>query len=329
MAQKPWRIFMETFKKNLSKEFCYIKFNKIVIFLVAILCLVFAINEYNEIVNFKTLSRTFERTVEEVERNGDNLNELLNEAVSTTEEVQENGNIILQVDNIVRYDYEQLKAQFVLMQPSENFANVLKNSTLVYLPLIAGLIGIYFSSYDLTRNTLKTRLLDGSPQTLFFTKLVVSFFTFFVSYVVSLLFLILISFFWTPNVISAYKSLFNSIIYEVDIYAIFGAILGSLFISWFTLVLTYSIGYLIKKNSISIVIFCTYHLLVPNLGKLDFKNFILNFYLLSYKDSSVVLLPRFVKLNSIMTVSLLLFTISVFLLISFIRFNRMSKYSLE
>lgn len=320
---------MNNLKHNIRYEIDFIKYTKLIRYMIFAIVIVFVLNINTLNKTFNVLNKTFQSTVKEVEKNGDDVEKLLNDDFYVREVIQEDGSILLQIDNIVRYDYEQLKLQYDKMQPTNIFFEVLKNSTLIFLPIIAGLFAIYISTYEFSSNTLKTRILNGTTETVFLSKVLSTVIVFTIVFVLSAIIGLFISVVWSSIVnlgidisfILPKQSLFNIVINT------FKALLIAYLISIVFLVIGFGLGIISSRFSVALGIFLLYHLVVPNLGKYDIKNLIMNLYYLVFNPEIGVSIINFSELNIPTVGSLITITVLLFLITGFIKFREMSKYT--
>ncbi|MEY8443833.1 hypothetical protein AALA52_06210 [Lactococcus ileimucosae] len=189
------------------------------------------------------------------------------------------------VENSARYSYESLiisNNQMSLLGFPKFF---LKYSGLIFLPIISGLLGIFLATYDYKSATYKRKLNTNSWQEILVGKYLAIISVLFIS----LVFVTLISFvigalsvhFIEKIDVSKYDSLFEI---HHSLFDLASLELTIFLMNGITAVIWFTLSLIIKSNVISIVLFLLYDLVLPNFGKYDFKNGMMNVFSSVGKD---------------------------------------------
>ncbi|MFC4651672.1 ABC transporter permease subunit [Lactococcus nasutitermitis] len=182
------------------------------------------------------------------------------------------------VDNVARYSYENLviaDSQLTVMGFPKY---ILKYYGLIFLPLIMGLFGISVATYDYKYDTYKRRLNNYTWKEILLGKYVVLLLTIIASYLfISLLSVVVGLFlakFSVPFDVPQYGNFhaemsFSSFAVVFSILCFIGLMVA---LVWFTLAIN------IKNTVVCVIAFLVYDLIVPNLGKYDYKNVVMTLY---------------------------------------------------
>ncbi len=259
-------------KYDLKLSFFTKSFFMLLIFMFSI----FVITQYNQINKYNALTKQYIISYNELKDNGENPDELLKQDFNIIEKVDEYGGVSQFVDNHLRYDFENMKESRTDIEGTNIIVMLLKNSILVFLSICVAIYMIYFTCFEFSEKTLKTRLLMGNFISIFSSKLVSGIILITSAFIISLFSSTVISYIWsvfeTQN-----HSFFNSIDI-INISKVVYSVIMSYIILLIYMIAGFGLGILIRKTSVAIVFFLLLHLIVPSFGKYDYKNLILTIY---------------------------------------------------
>lgn len=256
-------------------------YNKSIVILTLLTLLTLLIVNYNMLEKFNSYLKLYNYTVAEMQENGEDIEELMNQEVNVYEEVTEDGAIQQYIDNPLKYDYDNLKNSLTYISGINIIVGLLENSTLVFLGLIGGLYMIYFITYEFSEKTIKTRLLIDNPIRLLLSKIITGILIITVVYFSSLLISGCISCGWSKYVIHSSNIDMEPIKFGLG--KIVSCVMTSYLITLMFSMLGCAIGLLLRKMSLSILFFLVLHLIVPSMGKYDYKNLILSVFSNSFE----------------------------------------------
>lgn len=263
-------MYMNNLLLNIKNEFKYQYYSKYIIGLLLILFTLICFNFVSLRNSIFSNYELFNKTALEYKNENLNIEEALKEPVNIVDLGNE-GNII---DNVLRYDFENLLKSIDNIKPSKITSQMLAYLSFIFFPIIFGIYGVLVSNYDLKFRTLKLRLLFTDIKTYILSKVisisVVSIVVLFILMLVS----IVISYFLYGN-ISSNPELSKFIDISIPLNNsknILIQILFSLFIILLFSNLGFCIGILTRNVLTSSLIICIYILIIPNLGKYDLKN---------------------------------------------------------
>lgn len=311
---------------NLKYEYNFIRFSKIHWILIITIIGVFLINHNNEINDLNSLNQIYQSTIQEATANGENVDELLEKEYTMNEIVHEDGTIIHEIENIIRYDYEKLHEQINAVHPNNLIIALLSNTALVFLPIIAGVLGIFIAVYDFINSTLKTRSLVGNEKNVYFSKLIMTILSFTVAFFIGLFISVMISRIWSSIALNSFSNL--GVIEQTPMKEILSAIVVTFSISIFFLIVAFNLGVILKRMSLALVIFLIYHLIIPNLGKLDIKNLIFNLYNFSFAFDLSFNTATYISISLTLTIVILLLITIFSIVAGYSRLFYMSKYTI-
>ena len=317
---------MRKLKDNIRYELNYMTATKIPVFILLSILSIFIMTQFNIVNTLNHLNRTFESSVSHAKQNGDDIQQLLEEDYYSKDVLQDNGMVNTTIENVVRYDYESVKTYYQKIQGGNGFIEILSNTSLVFLPIIASIFAIYIATYDFSANTLKTRMLSGDFKLVYMSKLIGVIVVFTSMFVLSLVIGYGIAYGWSTMTQNDRSLFFKDIPYQsVAFIDVFLASMVTYGIALASLLIAFGFGLMCKKGSVAILIFLVYHLVIPSLGKYDFKNIILNIHASMFGVN--VQSVSHTQLSLTMTTTLLLSIVSLFLVCGYLRFYKMSKYT--
>lgn len=294
------------------------------IFIVFFLSIAFLIlNFHNSIEEYKASVNIYHDTFESAVEAGEDVNELLNQDYQIIEEQSNSGGITQYIDNTLKYDYDTMYQNYSAIYWKNCVFTILKKSTLVFLGLLFSLYMVVISTYEFSTNTLKLHMLGCSLKKLIISKLqagliIISgifFSSTFISWIISSIWSIIylknVNNNLSPKIYSPQQQ-FKSILITYIILLLFGLI-------------SFATGILVHNMATTVGIILLTHLLIPSLGKYDYKNLILTLYNQAYPlDISIKAnyLSGLDPINAFFI--LLIYSILIFIL-AYIRFFKQWK----
>lgn len=272
---------MKKLFNSIKYDFKLNLYNKSIFIVTLLTILTFLIVNYNMLEKFNSNLKLYNYTVAEMKENGEDIEELMNQEVNVFEEVMEDGGVQQYIDNPLKYDYDNLKNSLTSISGINIIIGLLENSTLVFLGLIGGIYMVYVITYEFSEKTIKTRLLIDNPSRLLLSKIITGILIISVVYFSSLLVSGCISYEWSEYVIRSSNVDIEPIEFGAD--KILGCVMTSYLITLMFSIFGCAIGLLLRKMSLSILSFLVLHLVVPSMGKYDYKNLILSIFSCSFE----------------------------------------------
>ena len=246
---------------------------KSLIILFIVMMGIFMLAQFNQINDFKTEVNMYEIAYQNSKEAGNDPEEILKQDYNINNSKE---NKLEVIDNPLRYQYESMKESRNSLEGRNVIVTYLENTLLVYLSLVITIYMIYVSCFEFSELTFKTRLLMGNSTTISLSKLIAGMIVVTGTFIVSLL---LSSLIVQPWIIQATKDYaFNHPLTQYSITHILKVGFMSYIILMLYSIFGFSLGSLLRKTSIATVIFLVLHLVVPVLGKYDYKNLVLTIY---------------------------------------------------
>lgn len=324
--ERDWAMFIKNIYSILQKELAYQYHAKVFFILVIPLLIVSSGIIYVQYKNAESSYQQFLKTESEYRELGIDVKKALDSPVNVTEGTlkSEDGDGEI-VENILRYDYEQLILSLHLIQPKQSVVAAMEWMGFIALPLAFTLYAIYISTYDNRFRTVKVKaarydwkmVLLAKQCSVYIVMLVTTAAVLCLAYLAGLFFYALAARTipvdqFTVSVPSKSNMLSQwFVVLAVSfIFATIGFYLGILFRSFITPALLYII----------------YTLLVPVLGKFDLKNLLANLghAVFDFNGSFKLFTPETVEFIPIMLI-LLVFS-GVFSVVAYYAAHRQSKY---
>lgn len=317
---------MKAYKKNFLIELKYAHYMKIPIILTLALMSVYCLGLFNQYQKYNQLNEIFERTSKEIISNGENIEDLLKGDYVIEEQDVGNGNSIVHIDNALKYDYEQLKNHHEKIQPGKITVEILKDTSLVFFPIISCILAIYIATYNFSDDTLKSRMQNGTSLNIFISKLL-SFVTLFtIAFIASAMIATVSGFFTSTYFLNNSMGPFKNISYNMDYIILIRTLSISYEISIYYAFIFYGISFIVKNFSLVSLLFLMSHLMIPNLGKYDIKNLFINIYSLKGNIAIPIKYTPMIMGETYLLISLI--TLSI-LGIAYYVFKRTGKYKVR
>ncbi|WP_251422751.1 MULTISPECIES: hypothetical protein [Lactococcus] len=265
-------------KNTLRQEISYLMSSKTLLVgaLLLILLLIFGafqakITQTSSVMQFKETQKVY-NSEQEFEND-------LHKPYSLSQSTNGQDQVDTSIENSARYSYESLMIsnnQMSLLGFPKFF---LKYSGLIFLPIISGFLGIFVATYDYKSATYKRKLNHNSWQEILVGKYLVIISVLFIALVFTTLISLVIGGLSVHFIESIDVSKYGSI-FEVHNSLLDLAALGlTVFLmDVITAVIWFTLSLIIKSSVISIVLFLLYDLVLPNFGKYDFKNGMMNVF---------------------------------------------------
>lgn len=197
---------------------------------------------------------------------------------------------------------------------------MLKNSTLVYLGLLFSLYMVFIATYEFSGSTIKTHFLMESPLRIAWSKLESGLLIITGIYFVAVLAGWGIASVWSWIYLKGVTVEVPGINYSLN------RITCSIMISYLVIILFsllgYALGLLLRHMAITVGVTLVLHLLIPSLGKYDYKNLIITVYKSAYQLEQGIAMNYYPGV-SVVTALLILFAyICGIVLFAYLRFYR-------
>ncbi|REJ25519.1 MAG: hypothetical protein C6P37_14915 [Caldibacillus debilis] len=260
-------------KKILEQELRYGINSKIYFILVMFLCGLFGVVLFLNYSSVTELYQEYEGLINYYEKNNLNIEEELNNEYIV--ETSENGGTII---NPIVY-YNDALSKYIYAASSEYRLSQLLESSILYFPIVFGLLGLVISTNDYKYRTIKLRTVRINKNRLGLAKQISIAISSFIIIVVSLLFAYIVG-----EIMYQYlagKIPIKDFPIETDTFgdrsSIFLKFFFAYIIALFFAEIGYTFGILFKNMYVGIIIIFVYTFIIPNLGVYDLKNTIFYF----------------------------------------------------
>lgn len=274
----------------------------------------------------KDSANSFELSKQLYSSNSEFETDLKKDYQSSTSSQGATGEVNTTVDNVARYSFETLVNSQEQLSPVGFSRFVYGSLGLSIIPILFAILGIQIATYDFKNKTYKRKLDNNDWKTIYFGKLLSLILIVLSSYIIITVFSLLAGLFLNNFVsivdVTSYPVKISNLNNSLFLQTVFTtAIVGIV-----TSIIWFSFGLLLKKSTITIIIFLIYHAVIPNLGKYDYKNAIMNFA--SEKFDQLVLqpLPLF-DINYSTSFILIIGYLLIISFISFIYFKKLGRYN--
>lgn len=256
---------------ELKRELLYQWFSKLILFIFCTLTVLVVINVFSLQSSIKSKYSLYNKTTQQYIADGIDIETALSENYNI--EVKDN---IEEIDNILRYDYDNLIFSIAQVNPKNTINTILSFISFIFIPLIFGIYGVILGNYDYKYKTLKLRnILSDCTNYLLSKQIIILIIS-----VSSIIFAIGISFIFNTIL---YKSiLINPLITKFITNEAIVPVTQSLLQIIFAIIISIifaNIGFILslltKKLLLSSLIIVFYNLIIPPLGIYDLKNLII------------------------------------------------------
>lgn len=296
---------MKTLLDNVKYDIKLMLLTKSFFVLTIVMICIFMLAQYNQINKLNASVEQYIISYNEVVSDGENPEEMLKAEYSVEEKIDSKGGVYQYINNILRYDFENMKSIRADMEGINIVVLLLKNTILVFLSICVSIYMIYISCFEVYEKTLKTRLLMGSFNIIALSKFITGIILVTIAFLVSLISSSVISYIWIMFAMQNYP-----INYVADGISV-GKLVSVMFISYIVVLLYslfgYALGMIIRKISIVISVFLILHLIVPSFGKYDYKNLMLTLYDYVFGDVRKIGVHFISGVNIVVAIVILLF----------------------
>lgn len=270
--------------------------------------LIFLITHFNQVNKYNSHTDLYIKSYMELKEVGEDPEVLLKQEYKIEETKDEKGGILQFIDNHLKYDFENMKLSRQDITGINIVTSLLKNSILIFLSLTVAIYMIYISCFEFSQRTIKNRILMGKLPIVLVSKFISGLIIVTCIYFFTLIVSAILSYFWSNIVIS--KSSVSVKVHILELSSVFNGVFISYIILLFYIITGFLIGILLRKSSLAILLFTVLHLIVPSLGKYDYKNMIFNIYNYGFfisKDLGI----NFIELNIINIIVVFIYYISI------------------
>lgn len=296
---------MKTLLDNVKYDIKLMLLTKSFFVLTIVMICIFMLAQYNQVNKLNTSVEQYIISYNEVVSDGENPEEMLKVEYSVEEKIDSKGGVYQYINNILRYDFENMKSIRTDMEGINIVVLLLKNTILVFLSICVSIYMIYISCFEVYEKTLKTRLLMGSFNIIALSKFITGIILVTIAFFISLISSSVISYIWTMFAMQNYP--INYVADEISV----GKLTSVMFISYIVVLLYslfgYALGMIIRKISIVILVFLILHLIVPSFGKYDYKNLMLTLYDYMFGDVRKIGVHFISGVNIVVAIVILLF----------------------
>jgi hypothetical protein len=256
---------------NMKREMKYLYFSKI---LLITLIATIAFSGWNLFLQMKQTQDQYDlylRTEAEFKKDGIDIEEALR-TPANVEMQQSSGSQVAQIDNVLRYDYDNLAYSLYLMNPNHVVSQTLEWMTFMFFPFIFAMFGIYLATYDRKFRTIKIRAVQTGWKTNLLSKQLSMYISSTLIVSISLLTSYIIGMILYQFVVQDIPA--NEFKLEAipESHNIFLQYFLSLFICFIFSTLGFYLGTVLKGFMAPTLIFVVYNFIIPILGKFDIRN---------------------------------------------------------
>lgn len=263
---------MQNLLKEIYRELLYQWFSKLIISVIVIVGILSIINIYSLNHGIYNKYSLFRQTLEQYENDGVDIESKLKEDYEI-KIINENNE---EIDNALRYDYEQVKIAINAITPCNTINNILSYLTFVYFPIIFGIYGVLVGTYDYKNKTLKLKSILSNYKEIFLSKQI----SIIITVMITIMTSIIISYIghWiaynaiiNANELGEFISDSRNIFYNPIKQVLFSLIVSIIFSN-----IGFILGCITKNVLMSSLIIVIYNIMIPSLGKYDLTNLIAN-----------------------------------------------------
>lgn len=307
---------------QITKREIYIQWHSkaylVVFSIVFILCLSHLYGLQNKIVsNYNRYIRTEETYKEQ----GLDIVESLKE----TNERYVEGNSTF-VSNPLKDDFIELSISIQSLGYQNVISNTLEYIIFVFCTIAFGIYASYVATYDFKYKTYKVISVYKNQASIILGKLLSIIFVMITTLAISLL----ITFCGSFLVKASVRNKVPIDNFQIDIFkyenSLLAQVLLAIFILLFYIIVSFAIGYILKNMIVPTIALLLYSLIIPILGKYDFRNIFSCFshYIFSFKARFVMFTPK--PIHNVVGLLILLITIILMLSIVLYMANKRSSY---
>ena len=313
-------------KSTFKQDLYYMFHSKIIIIFLSISTLLVFLGALQAINLQKSSIIQFEQTKLIYKNKNDFLKDL-NKNYTENNITDDESNINTEVNNSARYSYDYVKKSNYQLTSLGFPLFILKYLGLIFLPIVMGILGILLSTTDYKYGTYKRRLSTNSWKEIITGKIVgLS------SVIFGLYFYILILSMAVGLFLPKFSKFIDLKQYNIDspnpsLFSAFTLVLCVLVLALITGILSFLISLSIKSLFVSLIGFLVYYLAIPNLGKYDYKNVVMNIFSTASKEVLGQPIP-YISLDIKVSIILVIIYVALVSTGALIIFNKYTKYSM-
>ncbi|MEO3687238.1 hypothetical protein QK916_12850 [Lactococcus lactis] len=313
-------------KNTFKQELYYMFHSKLIVIFLSITTLLVFLGALQAINLQKSSVVQFEQTKSIYKNKTDFLKDLrknYTESNITDEET----NINTEINNSARYSYDYVQKSNYQLTSTGFPLFIMKYLGLIFLPLVMGILGILLSTTDYKYGTYKRRLSTNSWKEIIVGKILgLS------NVILGLYFYILILSMVVGVILPNFAQYIDLKQYNIEsitpsFSSGFTLILCVLVLVLITGILSFLISLSIKSLFVSLIGFLVYYLAIPNLGKYDYKNVVMNIFSTASKEVLGQPIP-YIPLDIKVSIILVIIYVALVSTGALIIFNKYTKYSM-
>lgn len=288
-------MYIKNLYQRTLKDIFYQIYSKNFFILLLVIILLSAFNTFSLKKNISNNFNLFNKTLEQAENNGENIEEALRANVNITK--KEN---VEEIDNVLKYDYLNLVNSINSVNPKLTINQILSYLTFTFFPIIFGVFGVIVATYENKYKILKLNSICDDKKIIFMSKIMALVLISSVTLLVTLSINYIINFCIYNSIINNPKFepyILNNIL-NIDIILSIKQVLFSLSVILIFAIIGFVFGNILRNSTISIIIILLYNLLIPITGRYDLKNILLYEGSKLFKFTGNFIPGNIIKLNS-------------------------------
>lgn len=259
---------------NVINEIKYQFYSKILIVITAFITLIMVFNIYSNMNNMKNSYAQYQRSKDFYIQSGQDVKAALSSEAKVKETENPNGTTVVQVDNVLKYDYDNVSRMISVNNPKYLIWQILEFSTFLIFPFIFGIYGVLIANYDLKFKTIKVKAVREEWYKVTLAKILSMILGILITLIISYSICIFAGSLMYKNAIKDIPiSEFNMTIFS-NPKNIFSAATLSGFLALLFALIGFTLTTIFKSSVIPIIIIVVYNMFIPSLGKYDLKNII-------------------------------------------------------
>ncbi|MBE0476617.1 MAG: hypothetical protein IBX62_05925 [Coriobacteriia bacterium] len=151
-------------------EVAYVFYSKAVYALTGLVILLVGVGAYSNVTRARAASLEYSSIRNELTAEGIDVDAALEEDLNVTE-TEENGTTVVEVDNPIRYAYEELTRSVRALAPGNVASNGLASVAFLGGPLLFGAWGVFLATQDFVNKTVKVKAVRNDWKVVALTKL--------------------------------------------------------------------------------------------------------------------------------------------------------------
>lgn len=288
-------MYIKNLYQRTLKETFYQIYSKNFFLLILVIILLSAFNAFSLKKNISNNFNLFNKTLEQAENNGEDIEKALKENVNVIKK-----NNVEEIENVLKYDYLNLINSINSVNPKLTINQTLSYMTFTFFPIIFGVFGVIVATYENKYKILKLNAICDDKKIRFISKIMVLILISIIILLIALSINYIINFFIYNNIIDnpRFEPYILNNILNIDSILSIKQFLFSLSVILIFTIIGFILGSILRNSTTPIIIILLYNLVVPITGKYDLKNILLYEGSTMFEFTGNFMPANIIKLNS-------------------------------